>query len=52
MAARLLGAVARGRGRVVFPGWLGAVLRAVALLPPEVADRLARLVRFRVVPGR
>ena len=51
MAARLLGAVARGRGRVVSPWWLGAVLRAVALLPPGLADRLVRLVRFRVAAG-
>ncbi len=52
MAARLLRAVAQGRGRVVSPWWLGAGLRALALLPPRLGDRLARLVRFRVVPGR
>ena len=51
MAARLLRAVARGRGRVVSPWWLGAWLRALALLPPGLGDRLARLVRFRVEPG-
>jgi short-subunit dehydrogenase len=51
MAARLLEAVARGRGRVVSPWWLGAALRALALLPPGLGDRLARLVRFRVAPG-
>lgn len=51
MAARLLRAVAAGRGRVVSPWWLGAGLRLLALLPPRLGDRLARVVRFRVVPG-
>ncbi len=51
MAASLLRAVAQGRGRVVAPWWLGAALRGLALLPPGLGDRLARRVRYRVMPG-
>ncbi len=51
MARRILRAVARGRGRVVVPWWLGLALRGLALLPPALGDRLARLSRYRVQPG-
>lgn len=51
MAARLLRAVAAGRGRVVAPFWLGAMLRALALAPPWLGDPLVRLVRYRLRPG-
>ena len=50
MALRLLGAVRQGRGRVVSPWWLGAMLRLLALLPAGIGDRLARVLRYRVVP--
>ena len=51
MAARLLRAVRRGRGRVVSPWWLGALLRGLALLPAGMGDWLARRLRYRVEPG-
>lgn len=51
MAARLLAAAAAGRGRVLAPGWLGWLLRGLALLPPGLGDRLVRLARYRVTPG-
>ena len=50
MAARLLAAVAKGRGRVVVPGWLGLGLRLMALLPAGLGDALVRLRRYRVRP--
>jgi short-subunit dehydrogenase len=51
MAARLLRAVAAGRGQVMAPFWLGAMLRALALAPPWLGDRLVRLARYRLRPG-
>ncbi|MGG5812575.1 SDR family NAD(P)-dependent oxidoreductase [Falsiroseomonas sp. CW058] len=51
-AARVQRAILAGRGRAVFPWPVGALLRALALLPPGLGDRLVRLVRFRVMPGR
>jgi hypothetical protein len=40
----------RGEGRVVLPWSIGAVLRALALLPAPVSDRLVRRFRFRIRP--
>ncbi|MCO6416060.1 SDR family NAD(P)-dependent oxidoreductase [Siccirubricoccus sp. KC 17139] len=50
MAARILRALRAGRGRVVTPWPLGALLRGLALLPPPLADALVRLGRFRIAP--
>ncbi|MFL1463030.1 SDR family NAD(P)-dependent oxidoreductase [Roseococcus sp. DSY-14] len=52
MAAALWRGVERGRGRVVVPGWLGAGLRLLALLPSPLSDRLVRLHRFRITAAR
>jgi short-subunit dehydrogenase len=50
VAARLHRAMQRGEGRVVLPWSIGAVLRALALLPAPVSDRLVRRFRFRIRP--
>jgi short-subunit dehydrogenase len=48
MAARVARGIRRGRGRVVAPWSLGALLRGLELLPAPLADRAARVLRFTV----
>ena len=50
-AARMMGAVAQGAGRCIFPRRLGWVLRLLELLPAALADRATRLFRFTVREG-
>ena len=50
VAARLHRAMLRGEARVVLPWSLGAGLRALALLPAPLSDRLVRRFRFRIAP--
>lgn len=49
-AERTHRALGAGRGRAIFPASLGLALRLLGLLPPVLADRAARLIRFRVRP--
>jgi short-subunit dehydrogenase len=50
-AERAHRALLAGRPRAIFPAPLGWALRLLGLLPAGLADRAARLMRFRVRPG-
>jgi short-subunit dehydrogenase len=49
-AGRIHRGILGGRGRLVFPWPLGALLRVLALLPPGIGDWAIRRMRFRVRP--
>ncbi len=48
MAARVARALRRGRGRAIIPAPLGLLLRLLALLPAQLTDRAARVLRFTI----
>jgi len=50
-AARIVAAIARDAGRSIFPRRMGFSLRLLELLPAGLADRAARLFRFKVTEG-
>lgn len=51
MAATVARGIRRGRGRIVSPWALGALLRMLELLPAPLADRAARVLRFTIRGG-